>query len=629
MIAVPVDQQAAGLKMLAALRHRGPDDDGLEQPVPGVTLVHTRLAILDLTENGHQPMADRPPEDLLPNWIVFNGEVFNFRELQGPLAQAGWYGRTRTDTEVILHSYRVWGERCVQRLRGMFACCLVDPQQGVAHLFRDRLGIKPLYLYRPPQGGLIFASEIRAILSLGPDYIAPRIRARALETFLAQGAVQGHEALIDGIEILQPGTFVTVDLTTAREVARRTYWQLPSRAEEGIRRSEAVEQLGALGREVLRLHLVSDVPLGLFLSGGIDSAALLSMASQHQNADLRTISVGFEDAEFDESREAAATAAAFGTQHTTLKVTGEEILAALPEFFRALDQPSIDGMNTYIVSRAARQAGLTVALSGLGGDELFGGYRSFTDAPRALAWRRRLNLGRLASGTLSLRHTRPAAKLAEAFRRPADLLMLYLLRRELFLPAERRAVLPELPAGSCEFTGLSRECLADLRSRSAQLEAVNKISLFELELYMRHMLLRDGDVFSMTAAIEYRVPFLDHRLVETVFSLPAGWKRADPRPKPLLLDAAGPQLPAGIWQKPKRGFTFPWAVWLARGGVLEEVLREAVHDVATWARLGLNPVAIAAIWRQFTAGDRRVNPFQMLALVTLRDYAERHRLQVA
>jgi asparagine synthase (glutamine-hydrolysing) len=601
----------------------------MEHPSPGVTLVHTRLAILDLTENGHQPMADRPPDGLLPNWIVYNGEVFNFRDLQGSLAQAGWSCRTRSDTEVILHSYRVWRENCVQRFRGMFAFCLLDRERGLAHLFRDRLGIKPLYLYRPPQGGLIFASEIRAILALGPEYIAPRVGARALESFLAQGAVQGYETLIDGIEILQPGTRLTIEAATAEEIGRQTYWQLPLQAEERIGRAEAVERLGALGREAVRLRLISDVPLGLFLSGGIDSAAVLSLASQNNSADLRTISVGFDSADFDESGDAADTAAAFGAHHTTLKVTGEDALAALPDLFRAMDQPSVDGMNTYIVSRAARRAGLTVALSGLGGDELFGGYASFTDAPRALAWRRRFGLGRLGRLLSSLLRTRSGAKLAEAFRRPADLLMMYLLRRELFLPAERRALLPDLPRGSCEFTGLNEDCLADLRKRSSPLEPVNQISLFEIELYMRHMLLRDGDVFSMAAAIEYRVPFLDHRLVEAVFSMPADWKRADPRPKPLLLDAVGSNLPSGIWQKPKRGFTFPWVVWFARGGVLAATAQDAAHDAATWRQLGIRPSAVAEIWRRFTAGDRRISPFQMLALVTLRDYAGRHRLQAA
>lgn len=630
LIAVDGDQAEMARRLLLALRHRGPDDEGIEHPSSTLTLIHTRLAILDLSFSGHQPMADHPAGGGQPNWVVTNGEVFNYRELQGELAGGPWQCHTRNDTEAILHSYRVWGIDCLTRFRGMFAFCLVDQEQGIAHLVRDRLGIKPLYLYRPPQGGLVFASEIRALLALGPEFITPRVNRRALESFFAQGAVQGYETLVEGVTMLEPSACLTVELATGKVLSHRKYWQLPTATVEESQRAAAVERLGEMAREAVRLRLISDVPVGLFLSGGIDSAAMLALASEVNGKEaIRTISLGFDVADYDESIDAAATAAVFESHHTCLKITGDDVLDALPGLLQAMDQPTVDGMNTYIVSRAARRAGLTVALSGLGGDELFGGYASFSDVPRAVGLRKRMGWTGLGGLFGYVKPNRSGLKLSEALRRAPDLLTMYLLRRELFLPRERRALQPQLPAGSNGTTGLAQSLLDDLQERSAGLDELNRISFFEVELYMRHMLLRDADVFSMAAPIEYRVPFLDHQLVEMVFSLPGKWKRLDPRPKPLLLDAVGARLPQAVWQKPKRGFTFPWQTWFAPGGALAATARDAAHDVEVWERLGMNPAGVSSIWQRFTKGDRRVSPLQLLAFVTLRDYAVRHGLRAA
>jgi asparagine synthase (glutamine-hydrolysing) len=620
-------------KLLVALAHRGPDDTGIEQVHPRSMLVHARLAILDTSMRGHQPMRDFPCDQSPPNWVVSNGEIFNFRELQGKLARADLPCQTQCDTEVILQGYRLWGEECVQHFRGMFAFCLVDMRRAVAHLYRDRLGIKPLYIYRPPQGGLIFASEVRAILALGVEVIAPRVNRHALESFLAQGAVYGEDSFIEGIKILPPGTQLTIELETGREVRRRTYWQLPrcAASEIEIDRRTTIERLSALGREAVQLRLISDVPFGLFLSAGIDSTAMLALASETSRAEpVRTISVGFDVADFDESSAAAVVAREFASRHETYRLTEQEMINSLPSILRAMDQPTVDGANTYIVSQVARRAGLTVALSGLGGDELFGGYASFTDVPRALRLRRRLfgggSLGRLGR---AFARTRTALKLTELLTRPAEPLAIYLLRRELFLPTERRLLQPELPPDTDSASGLKKELLADLRCRSRNFDIYNQISFFEIESYMRHMLLRDADAFSMAVPIEYRVPFLDHKFVEAVFSLPGKWKRPDPRPKPLLLDIIGDRLPKLVWQKPKRGFAFPWGEWFRRGRELTRIVNEAIHDVETWKRLDLNPRGVAEIGRRFVQGDARVSPLQILAFVVLRDYVARHGLQTA
>ena len=623
---VPGDQREIAGRLLGALRHRGPDDEGTEHLGQCGSLVHSRLAILDLSPEGHQPMRDRSADGHRGSSIAFNGEIYNYQALQRDLAAAGLPCRTQSDTEVILQSYRAWGLAGVERLRGMFAYCLADSEKDIAHLVRDRLGIKPLYLYRPPGGGVIFASELSALLSLGPNLVPPDLDQSALESYLAQGAVQGYNTLIKGITLLEPGTTLTVQMSTGREIARKTYWCLPTEQTSRKDRPQAVDELREIAREALRIHLISDVPIGIFLSGGIDSAALLGLASPDQRHSLRTLSIGFDVPGFDESDAAAATAAAFGTRHQTMRVSDTDIVTALPAALSAMDQPTVDGTNTYVVSRVARDAGLTVALSGLGGDELFGGYASFVDVPRAVKLRRWAPFGVGAGVIERMRRDRAGAKLAETLRRPPDPLVLYLLRRELFFPAERRS-LHELPFGTDALTGLERNLLTDLRARSARLDEVNRISFFELEIYMRHMLLRDADAFSMAAPIEYRVPFLDHRLVDAAFRLPGEWKRPDPRPKPLLLDLVGASLPAVVWQSPKRGFSFPWGAWFSPGGALGALVRDAVEDTATWQRLGMNPKAVAAVWQRFSAGDRRVSPLQILAFVALQAFASKHRLR--
>jgi asparagine synthase (glutamine-hydrolysing) len=617
-------------RLLAALRHRGPDDEGLAQPTPTVSLVHTRLSIFDLSAAGHQPMTDGPSHGSSGSWVVFNGEIYNFKELESELAARGHTFRTRCDTEAILRSYREWGEAAIPRWRGMFAICLVDPARGVAYLVRDRLGIKPLFWCRLPGGALAFASEVRALLALGPELVSRRVEPAALESFFAQGAVQGYQTLVKGVTMLRPGETLAVDLATGKELRRASYWHLRTAVYSGEApaRGDAVENLREIVTGAIRLHLASDAPLGLFLSGGIDSSALLALASASWNGTLRTLTIGFDAPQFDESDISAATASRFGVEHQNARLNGADMLGEIPRALAAIDQPTVDGFNTYFVSKAARQAGLTVALSGLGGDELFGGYATFADVPRALALSENPMLSMLARLGSGFMRNRAGLKLAETCRRPPDVLAMYLLRRELFLPAERRALMPR-PESADPLTGVDSALLEELRAESRGLGAASKISFFEMNLYMRHMLLRDSDVASMAAPIEYRVPFLDHRMVEAVFSAPDAWKLPDPRPKPLLLDIAGRGVAPEVWRRAKRGFTFPWGEWFGRDRPLHAIAEDAVNDVSRWRDLGIDAGAPRRVWRQFLAGDRRVSPLQILAFVVMRDYSARFNLGAA
>lgn len=623
----------AAERMQAALRHRGPDAEGLvviqgPEGLPPVVLAHTRLSIVDLSPTGQQPLSADPNDPSAP-WIVFNGEAYEAPELRGSLARLGRRCRGTSDTEVLVHGYRAWGERLYGRVRGMFAWALADPALGRIWLARDRLGIKPLYTYRPPGGGLLFASEVRALLAAGPELVPPRLEPRALESFLAQGAVFSERAIIAGVELIPAGGELLADWE-GRPLARRRVWSLPepSQPARTTSRPEAARLVGETLRDGLAKHLRADVPVGLFLSGGVDSATLATLVSEGGRRPT-TLSIGFDQPEWDETEAAAEIARQLGTQHVSCRLTGQEVHDSFDEVLAAVDQPSVDGFNTWFVSREAARAGLKVVLSGVGGDELFAGYDSFRDVPRARRLRRLLGprgskslsvLGKLGRG----RYGRAGVKLQELAQRTPSLLELYLLRRELWLPADRASLFPP-GAGQ----GLPEEVLAPLRGLEHS-QPLGAISRMELSLYLRHMLLRDADVFSMAHGLELRVPLLDHELVELVLPLPDRLKarrRGDP-PKPLLVAAAGPRLPR-IALGPKRGFSFPWDAWLRPPEApLAERFRDAVSDRVLWQSLGFDERQVYDLGRRFREGDPRISGSAALSLIVLVDYARRHKVTV-
>ncbi len=658
----PALARPAAEHMLQALRHRGPDDEGLAviergAGVAPAVFVHTRLSIVDLSPAGHQPMADRPQDPAsAPNVVTYNGEIYNYRELWGELERRGWPCRTRSDTEALLHAYRIWGVRAVERFEGMFAFALADPERGLVWICRDRVGIKPVYLYRPPQGGLLFASEVRALLAAGGELVARRLRRSAIESFLAQGAVLSDASIVEGVTMLPPGESLVCDFE-GRLLRSTRYWSVAfghgagadarpadgsvpdprsyASAEPARFRTEVVSELAAALRESVAKLLLADVPVGLFLSSGIDSTALAATATRQDKNGLRTLAVGFDVPEFDESLDAAETAKDLGVAHERIVLSGSEILDSFDDVLGAMDQPTVDGFNTYYVSRAARRAGLTVALSGLGGDELFGGYASFSDVPRALLLSELCskpgvrgagvalgNVLALASRTQAFRaHARALHKASAVLSRPSDLVTLYFLRRELFAPAERRALQP-LPLWSDPHSGIELDVLGALRASHADRDPLDQIAFLEFTSYMRHMLLRDSDVFGMANQLEIRVPLLEHYAVVQAARARSAWRRRDPRPKPLLIDAASP-LPERVWKRKKRGFTFPWASWLR--GPLKRSVTEALAS-GPFEAAGIDPAAVVATERAFAAGDARVSPLQVLALVVLGAYLRRHAL---
>ncbi len=592
-------------RMNAALLHRGPDDGGTWLDTAGrLALGNRRLAIIDLSPAGHQPMADAGGEVV----VTYNGEIYNFQELRAELAAAGYPFRGRSDTEVILALYLREGRAMVRRLRGMFALALWDGRTQRLILARDRLGIKPLY-YTRQHGRWIFASEIRALRASG--LVPGRLNHAALAAYLRLGSVPGPMTILSDVEELPPASMLVVD---GERAAIERYWEIPAPQRDGGDPVAAARGLRDRLRDSVARHLISDVPLGVFLSGGIDSGAIVAMMREAGHSEIRTFSITFPEAEYDEGADASRVAARYGTRHTAWQVRGEDVAADLDRVIAAMDQPTVDGLNTYFVSRATRASGTIVALSGLGGDELFCGYPSFRLAPRLLAWQRAVSragpLRPVLSAALAVAPSQRSAKLRESLAGAPDIRSAYLAVRGLLSRGEAASLLAPGPL---------REAVRELDAAAAlgalapdlPGDPVSDIGVLELRGYMHNQLLRDTDVMSMAHSLEVRVPFLDHVLVEFASSLPLHLRANGRPPKWLLLQALGDSLPPQA-TGPKRGFTFPLGVWMQGalrprvedalrhgGGVFStgaiEGLRSAVQSGrAHWSRLWA--VVVLTMW---------------------------------
>lgn len=588
------------IRGMSALRHRGPDDDGLIEIEPemgdtSLVLGHRRLSIIDLSEGGHQPMRD--PET--GNWIIYNGEIYNFKDIRAELEKHGCRFRSDSDTEVILQSYRIWGRDCVERWRGMFAAAIWDEGRQELFLVRDRLGIKPLYYaYRP--GHLIFGSEIRALLATG--FIRPEINPAAVNTYLTFGAVQDPLTLIEGIASLPAAHTLTVK---ENGIELKEYWELPLEGSDGTRSAaEASDELSELLEESVRLRLISDVPLGVFLSGGVDSSALCLLMARTSKDQVRAFTVNFEDNAFDEGKQAQQTARELGVEYHPIWLTESEMLASYDNALKAFDQPSIDGINTYFVSRSVKQAGITVALSGLGGDEVFCGYPHFRTIPRlervGNGWNRLPSgLRRAGASILRLKNSDKKIKLHSFLLNDYGFEHPYFLSRTLLLPNQVEDLVRSATGARIDY-GAWEPRMKLLMQRARNLDPVNRVSYLELKTYLANMLLRDADVMSMAHSLEVRVPLLDHRLLEKVLPLRGNLKLDSVIPKPLLVRSLRGSLPDGVIKGPKRGFVLPYENWL-RGKLLKQVQSAFDNPPAALENI-IDANSAQAVWQSFLNG---------------------------
>lgn len=598
---------------LGALAHRGPDGHGTAHAAAGdvaVALAHTRLAILDLSPTGQQPMRG-PGGELL----VVNGEIYNHLELRPALERAGVSFAGTSDTETLLHLLIREGAAALDRLVGMFALAYWDPRSATLLLARDRLGKKPLYYVDLPSRGLAFASEVRALLATG---LAPRsLDPEGLARWLARGSCQEPTTLLPGVRSLRPGHLLTLD---ASGRAERRWWALAP----GPFVHDWRDRLEDLLDTAVRQRLLSDRPLGVFLSGGVDSAALAAVAARHARAGLETFTLTFEGSHLNEGERAAAMAARLGLRHHTSHLLAAAALGDLDAALAAQDLPSHDGLNTWFVARAARAHGLVVALSGTGGDELFGGYPHF-DRFGALcavgagarwlppAARERLRAG--LSPRLPTRVRKAFALLSTQGRPDA----VYAILREMFSPATVARLLGR--ASPPRFSVSARDPVL-----AGPPDARTDLSLRELGGYLVDTQLRDIDAMSMAHGLEVRAPLLDHRLVAAVLAAPPE-VRAPSRGinKRLLVDLA--RLPHEPLRAPKRGFAIPWHAWL-RGPLAEWTRRHLAPD--RLAALGaLDPAAVSSAVTRFMRGHADVDATRLLSLVALVSWCLRHDLRAA
>jgi len=614
------DAQLAEQKIAAMnnrLMHRGPDDDGVFVE-SNIALGHRRLSIIDLSSAGHQPMSSFDKR----YHIVYNGELYNYKELKFELQrivakteQQAYLFQTNSDTEVIIAAYARWGSDCVNHFNGMFAFAIWDNVTQQLFIARDRLGIKPLYyLYSNNVFG--FSSEIRSLIA--GKLIPATLDEQGLIDYLRYQTVHAPRTIIKGIKMLLPGHSITIN---KGEVKIHKYWELNSSSiNTSVKQNyESVcKDVNQLLTSAVERRLIADVPFGAFLSGGIDSSAVVGLMHKVSTERIKTFCVTFDESEFSESKYTALVAKKFNTDHHEIKLNPEDFLKQLPEALAAMDHPSGDGPNTYIVSKATKQAGIKMALSGLGGDELFGGYEIF----RRFAKLNKKNLLkstprfiRAVGGTV-LTKIKPgiaSEKIAEYLNQEQlNFEGFYALSRQVLLDRQ----INEIYEAGSEVKNAVSVILANNNLPLIDKD-VTTISIAEISTYMQNVLLRDTDQMSMSNALEVRVPFLDFTLVEYVINLPDKFKNVV-SPKKLLIDAMGDLLPSEIVNRPKMGFVLPFEKWMRNE--LKPFCELMLDKLAK--RKGFKEEGVLKLWNAYLNNDPKVSWSRLWILVVLENWLE-------
>jgi asparagine synthase (glutamine-hydrolysing) len=596
---LPADAERRAVAMRDVVSHRGPDDSGLFVD-DQAALAHRRLSIVDLAA-GHQPLGN---EDGTVS-IVFNGEIYNHADLRRPLEQAGHRYRTRCDTETIVHAYEQWGDACVERLRGMFAFAVWDSRRRRLLLARDRLGIKPLY-WTIAGGRLLFASEIKSLLASG--LVAAQPNEAAIPELLATRYIAGTETLFQGIHRLLPAHTLTYQ---DGSVTTRSYWDVPVGARspvQGMNDGDVVARFRDLLEDAVRVRLMSDVPLGMFLSGGLDSSAIAALMARMIDRPLRTFSVAFSHRAYSELDYAREVATAIGAEAHEVVIDDRDFFAALPRLVWHEDEPIAhpSSVPLYFVSQLARQH-VKVVLTGEGSDELLAGYGKY---PRALVnWRAAAAYNVVPASVRDWiaqrvipRLPRRAARLARrsflAVRRTPEAMFLDNFAA-IGLARQR-----DLLSAACATGATDAQAYAASRAYfdrpPSHASFLDRLLYTDLKTYLVELLMKQ-DQMSMAASIESRVPFLDHHLVEFAAALPPRFKLRGLTTKWILREAARDVLPASILTRRKMGFPVPFAHWV-RGG-WAEVARGVLLDRRTRERGILDPGSVERLIRGHAQGE--------------------------
>ena len=575
-------------RMCDVIRHRGPDDEGIHVE-PGVGLGMRRLSIIDLA-GGRQPIHNESSTV----WVVFNGEIYNYRQLRGELEARGHHFYTSSDTESIVHAYEEWGEDAFARLRGMFGIALWDQPKRTLLLARDRAGQKPLH-YAERGGRLHFASEIKSLLAAGA--VEPTLDLAALDHYLAFLYTPRDASMLEGVRKLPPGHFLRWR-DGHSDVVR--YWQIAAEEPFTGTEEEAVETLRTVLRDAVSSHMMSDVPLGAFLSGGVDSSAVVGMMAEASSRPVKTFSIGFDDPAFDELEHARTVARHFGTDHHEFVVKPDG-LSILGDLIAHFDEPFADSsaIPTWYVSEIARRH-VTVVLSGDGGDELFGGYDRYLPHPRVAQFDRAPLPGLRAAAALAWPLLPHGTRGKNFLRHVAkDAAGRYLDSITFFQPDERAALYAE---GARAALAAPEAALWRQFDRFSGLSHEGRMMRFDFETYLPEDVLTKVDRMSMAHSIESRVPLLDNNVIDFAATLPARFKIKNGRRKHVLKEALRPLLPEGILDRRKQGFGIPLGTWF-RGG-LTDLFSDVLESPRTRQRGYFEPAFVSRLVKEHLSGQR-------------------------
>ena len=576
-------------RMCDVIRHRGPDDEGIHV-APGVGLGMRRLSIIDLS-GGRQPIHNESRTVT----VVFNGEIYNYRELRVELEALGHRFSTSSDTETIVHAYEQWDGAAFARLRGMFAIALWDSSSRTLLLARDRAGQKPVH-YAERGGRMYFGSEIKSLLATGA--VDARINLRSLDHYLAFLYTPRDESIFEGIRKLPPGHFLR---WRDGRIDVAPYWQVSARETFKGSEADAIAELDHVLQDAVRSHMVSDVPLGAFLSGGVDSSAVVGMMARASSQPVKTFSIGFDEPEFDELEHARTVANHFGTDHHEFVVRPDG-LSILTDLVSHFDEPFADSsaIPTWYVSEIARRH-VTVVLSGDGGDELFGGYDRYLAHPRVAAFDRLPVPGLRRAAALVWPHLPHGARGKNFLRHVArDAAGRYLDSIAFFQPDERRALFTTDVRSA--LSSDSEAAMARHFDRFAALSHESRMMRFDFETYLPEDVLTKVDRMSMAHSIESRVPLLDNSVIDFAATLPARFKIRDGRRKHVLKETLRPLLPAGILDRRKQGFGVPLGVWFRDG--LTDLFSEVLESPRARQRGYFEASFVSRLLREHLAGER-------------------------
>jgi asparagine synthase (glutamine-hydrolysing) len=605
--------------MNVAIQHRGPDN--LSSCQHGHTnLGHARLSIIDLSAESNQPFYSFDTNYV----IVFNGEVYNFKELKTELQrvtqgqqQLPYFFKTNSDTEVVLAAYLRWGKECLNYLQGMFAFAILNIQTQEIFIARDRMGVKPLY-YHYSDKGFVFSSEIRAILKSGIKQF--ELNKSVLQEYAQYQTVSAPNTIVKGINVLLPGHFLELQND---KVSTTCYWKAETfiKPQQDLSYEATCSKINELLTHAVQKRLVSDVPFGAFLSGGIDSSIIVGLMAKVSSSPIQTFNISFDESEFSESIYAKEIAKRFNTQHHEIRLTPTDFLNQLPEALSALDHPSGDGINTYIVSKATKLAGITMALSGIGGDELFAGYANFKRLHQ-LQTNWKLNLApsfvknTVALTMRSFSKSISRTKIAEVLEQDNfKINTTYPLSRSVFTQREMKTIVKDTsPLTAIQQLAKSIPVKKDF--------LLSTISVLELRSYLHDVLLRDTDQMAMAVALEVREPFLDHRLVEFVLGIKDEQKYPHTQKK-LLTDSIKDLIPAHIINRPKMGFTLPWAIWMQTD--LKLFCEQQINELDE--RNLFQPNAIKQLWQRFLSNDPLVPWSRLWHFIVLNHWLNTHQLE--